>query len=171
MAQYPNARIKFSDIMTAISNQLVDDAVVPDNNFVSWGTPDNTQPFIGNFDVLMVARAGVPRKRDGGPADFQIERLVDLWYRSEPNSDSQSSFQTWLKTTFAAIDNILNSVGSGGFWPEDADGNLLTIEAIDLETDSPPNYSRGSVFGDYACTLRCIYYPLVNPSRGIFPVP
>lgn len=170
MPQYPNARVSFGAILLAIENQLVADAVVADRAQITWGLPDNIPQLSGPTDVLLVPRNGQHEARDGGPAQFQVLRYVDVWYRSEAIPDPGGGFKTWITEVFAAADRVINSVGLDGFWPEDADRNLLTVQAIQLVGDVPPDYVKpGSVYGTYVATLSVLYMPAIDPTRGVFP--
>lgn len=173
MPTYPNARINFGDILTAIGAKLLADGIVADAAQITWGTPNHVPQFSGPFDILLTPRPANHATRDGGPADFRLWRLVDVWYRSQVVQDPGGGYRVWMTSVFAAADTIINSIGCDGFWPEDSMNNLLTIESIKMVNDAPPDYptAPGSTYGDYVCTLEVIYYPLVDPTQGVFPVP
>jgi hypothetical protein len=168
MPQTANARINFGDIMQAIEDRLVLDGVVNNAAQISWGTPGNVPQLSGPFDVLLIARSAQHTPYDGGASDLRLRRLLDVWYRSQAILDPGGGYKSWIKETFAAGDKIIDSVGDDEFWPEDTDGNLLTIESIKLVGDVAPDYPTGdAVFGDYVGTLECKYFPKVNPAKGI----
>lgn len=172
MPQYANARVSFGDVLDAIAVQLVADGVAQSTDNVSYGTPSNHPVLVGASDVMLIARGGKHEPRDGGPAQFQVRRLVDVWVRSQNVLDPGVDLKSWIRAMFVTGDQILDSVGDDGFQPEDDDGNLLTVEAIQMVEDSPPDYKiSGSVYGELACTLSAIYLPAIDPTKGIFPMP
>lgn len=172
MPQYRNARIPFGDVLQAIETQLVADGVVVNAAQVAYGTPQNIPQFSGPFDVLLVARNGMHDGKDGGGAQLEMLRMVDVWYRSEAVADPGGGFKAWVRETFVKGDAIIASVGTDEFWPQDNLGNLLTVESIKLIGDSEPAYpTAGSVFGTYVATLSCLYMPSVDPARGVHPLP
>lgn len=170
--QTPNARVSFGDILQAIETQLVSDNVVNSDAQICWGTPRNVPQFSGPFDILLVPRNGTHEGRDAGSGQLQMLRLVDIFYRSEAIADPGGGYKSWIIEVFEAGDAIIDSVGDDNYWPEDANGNLLTIESIKLIGDVAPDYIQaGSVFGDYVGTLSCLYFPAIDPTKGPFPMP
>lgn len=166
MEIYPNLRIPFGRVLEAIEKKLVLDGVVGDQGQISWGTPRNIPQFSGPFDILLVARNGQHQPYDGGPAQFPIRRYVDIFYRSQAVADPGGGYKEWITSVFVAGDEIINSVGNDSFWPEDLQGNLLTVESIKMVGDVPPDYiTPGSVYGDYICTIECKYFPAIDPTR------
>ena len=172
--QLPDARINFSTIMAAIAAQLLADGVVADPSLIMWGTPDAIPQFSGPADILLVMRNATHTPYDAGPGQFELHRYVDVYYRSQAIAQAGGSYQAWITSLCAAGDQILNSVGSDGFWPEDENGNILTNETIKAVGDAAPTYPRGNaVFGGYVATLSITYMPNVNPNRGlgVYPIP
>jgi hypothetical protein len=169
--QTPNARVNFGDILDAISAKLVADGIGTDSQ-ICWGLPDQVPEFCSPFDILLVARNGTHDKRDGGAAELRMNRMVDIYYRSQGTPDPGGGWRAYVAAVFIAGDTVINSVGNDEFSPEDADGNLLTLETIKLVGDSAPDYPRpASVYGSYVCTLEIAYFPLVDPSVQVNPMP
>jgi hypothetical protein len=167
MPQYPNARVNFGDIMQAIEDKLIADEVVASAAEVTWGKPSNVPQLSGSSDVVLIARHGQHSPYDGGAGQLPMIRRVDICYRSESVADPGGGFKTWIKSTFVIADEIIDSVGNDLFFPEDTDGNLLTIESIKLVGDVEPDHVRNaSAYGDYVCTLECKYFPKVDPTKG-----
>src|SRR4029077_19433997 len=103
---------------------------------------------------------------DGGSSQQPLERLLDIWYRSQSSPDAGGGYKSWITSVFAAGDTILDSVGSDEFWPVDGSGNLLTIESVKLVGDAAPQYPvKGDFWGSYVATLKLNYFPLVNPQK------
>lgn len=168
----PNARIPFGVVLDAIAAQLVTDGVVTSLDKVTYGTPNNHPVLDGSADVMMIARGGRHEGRDGGPAQFQVSRLVDVWVRNQSAIDPGMSQKAWIRQMFVTGDLVLNSIGCDGFQPQDAAGNLLTVEAIMLVEDKPPDYKvAGSVYAECVATVSCLYMPAIDPGKGIFPIP
>lgn len=166
----PQARIPFGDVMQAIENQLIDDLVVDNPAQITWGIPSSVPQLSGPYDILLVARHGLHDTRDGGGAQLEILRMVDIFYRSQQIADAGAGFKSGIKEMFVKGDQIIASVGTDEFWPEDALDNLLTVESIKLVGDAEPDYpSKGGVFGSYVATISCLYMPNVNPARGVHP--
>ena len=171
MGQTANARVSFGDIMQAVADQLLADEIVNDPAQVVWGNPKNIPQFSGPFDVLLVARNGRHEGRDGGGGQLQMLRMIDVWYRSEAVQDPGGGYKAWLTETFEAGDTIIDSIADDDFWPEDDDGNLLTIESIKLVGDVEPAEPKpGAVYGDYVCTIACLYFPATT-MKGVHPLP
>jgi hypothetical protein len=169
---YANARVNFGDILQAIEDRLVVETVVADRTQITWGLPEQIPQFSGPEDVLLVARNGQHEARDGGAAQLQMLRYVDIWYRSQALPDSGGGWKEFIKAAFVTADKIINAVAQDGFWPEDDLGNLLTVEPIKLVGDVPPDYVKpGSTFATYVCTLSCLYMPNIDPNKAIFPIP
>lgn len=166
MEIYPNLRIPFGDILEAIEKKLVLDNVVGDPGQIAWGTPRNVPQFSGPFDILLIARNGHHDPYDGGPAQFPIRRYVDIFYRSQAVADSGGGYKEWIKSVFVAGDEIINSVANDNWWPTDIMENLLTVQSVKFIGDAPPDYiTPGSVFGDYVCSIECIYFPAIDPTK------
>jgi len=173
MPQTPNARISFGDILTAIENQMILDGVVSDPSQITWGNPEHIPQLSGPFDILLVGRNGQHTPYDGGGFDLRMKRMVDVWLRAEVAvPDPGGGFKTWITQMFDQGDGVIGSVGTDDFWPEDVDGNLLTIASIKLVGDAAPDYAAlNAVYGTFVATLEVIYYPKVNPGRGVYPMP
>jgi len=168
---YPNERVSFGDILDAITAKLVQAGIAPSAAEVVWGTPRNhpQMPESYDADVMLIARSGVNDPHDGGPAQFQVRRKVDVWIRSRVIVDPGIAFKTWIRTMFTTGDMVLDAIGCDGWHPEDANGNLLTVQPIMLAEDAPPDYQvKGSVFGEYVCTLDVLYMPNIDPTKGVF---
>jgi len=174
MPQYPNARINFCDILEAIEIKLVMDSVV-DVDKIAWGMPDSVPPFVSPFEILLIVRNGEHTRYDAGAGQLPMERKVEILYRSQAPEDYRSqdaktrrtALKTWMRAKFTKGDQIINSVGSDSFWPQDSDGNLLTLQAIKLDRDAAPNHPNNStLYGDFVCTLVCVYFPEIDPTQG-----
>lgn len=167
MAQTPNARIDFGAIMQAVEDKLVADSVVEDRSQITWGKPDNVPQLSGPYDIVLVPRNGTHSIYDGGAAQLPMQRHIDIWYRSEAMSDQGGGLKEWIKAAFIKADQVIDSVGNDNFWPEDADGNLLTVESIKLVGDAEPSRpGNHTAFGSYVCTLDIKYFPAIDPTKG-----
>lgn len=172
MPQLPNSRVNFGDILDAISAQLLTDGVAENASQITWGMPDQIPQFAAPFDVLLVARNGQHEVMDAGPGQFQILRYVDIYYRSQAIADPGGGWRAYIRAAFVTADKIFNSVSQDGFWPEDANNNLLTVEPIKFVGDVPPDYpAPAAIYGSYVATVSCLYMPKIDPNRGVFPIP
>ncbi len=169
---YPNARIPFGVLLDATAAQLLADGVVDNASQIVFGLPDQVPQLSAPFDILLVANNGIHDKRDGGGAQLMMSRTVDIYLRSEAIADPGASWRDWVNETFVRGDKIIASVGTDEWQPQDDLGNLLTVLPVELVGDSAPkNPTGGGVYGNFACTLRFLYMPTVNPSRGVYPIP
>jgi len=162
-------RCDFSDIMQAIEDKFLADAVVADASLITWAVNDNVPQLSGPFDVLMRARKGMPTPTDGGAWDFRELQYVDITIRSQSIKDSGGSNKGWVKTQNALSSGIINSLltespNYGHFWPSNSSGDLLTVSPLKVHFDLPPERKTDQEpWGDSVCTLEIHYMPLVTP--------
>lgn len=167
---FPNSRVSFGDVLDAIAAKLVADQVVPSLDKITWATPKNHPVLEGASDLMLVTRGGKHEGKDGGPAQFQVLRYVDVWLRSQVITDPGVALKEWIRGMFVTGDKVLDSIGCDGFHPEDGARNLLTVEPIMLVEDQPPDYTiSGAVYGECVAVLSCLYMPHIDPAKGVFP--
>lgn len=161
------ARVNFGDILQAIEDKLVADLVVADRSQVVWAIDDDEPQFSGVRDILLRARGARKTGHDGGAWDFRMVRLVDVYARAQAIDDPGGGAKEFVKAQFVLHDLVLSSLCADpdghpeDFWPTDANGNLLTTQAIVLAKDLGPErrQTKDSAWGDTVCTLEVHYLP------------
>ncbi len=156
-------RCNFGDVLQAIRDKLVTDAVVKDRGQVIWTANDDVANLISTWDILLKAATGINEDLDGGSYDFRMVRLIDVRVRTQSIKGPGQTNEDWVTKQFILHDQVLASIGHGQFTPQKS-GKDLTVCAIKTRSDLAPNRSQdASTWGDSVCILEARYLPLVTP--------
>lgn len=158
-------RTSFGEILKAIKNKLIADAVVKDPTQIIWAVNNNVPQFIGDFDIVMRAMSGYRLYTDGGSWDFRWSRQVRISIRSQSIRDLGADNEAWVTAQFILADQIIDSVAKDSFTPKDNLGRNLTTKSIEaIMDDGPERQNDDGAWGMWVCTLECHYLCDVDPT-------
>lgn len=166
-------RTNLSEILQAVEDLLVAEEVVPDASHVRWlARDDDPDHLAGELDLLLRYGARVPlslKEQGGGRFGATLEGRVEVYVRNAYSVDQAGTDKEWIKKNDALIDTLLDLLWQ--FHPEDAEQNVLTVEAFRLTQVQPPRRHRDKKqWGKCACALAFEFLPKIDEQRYLgFP--
>lgn len=160
-------RVRFSDVLLAIRDRIVDTAAVQANKI---GIVARDEPIKSNAEKLVFLR---PRRYTIGREEVDsagrlatvMIRQLDVIINSRAALDKPNSDQVWLTDAggrgyFDLEEDVLNSLQE--FFPVDSDGNNLTIYPIRIFAGSQPDIEKEPGWGAANATFEVAYMPPVS---------
>ena len=158
-------RCNFGQILQAVEDKLVSDAVVVDPTQIVWAVNNNVPQFISDFDIILRAMSGYRLLTDGGAWDFRWSRQIKVYIRSQSIRDMGAGNKEWVTAQFVLADKIINSVAKDSFTPKDGLGRNLTTKSLEaIMDDGPERANDDGTWGMSVCTIEAHYLPKIDPT-------